>query len=61
VRDAIIAADQAITGGKLLYDLGSVCCEGFRGEASAGHGNVGDDQVEDFTIPVAGSSTFWSQ
>jgi hypothetical protein len=56
-RDAIIAADQAITGGKDYCMIWEVfAARGLGAKASAGHGNVGDDQVEDFTMPVAGSN-----
>jgi hypothetical protein len=54
-RDAIIAADQAITGGEdycLIWEV--FAARGLGVDASAGEANVGNDQAEDFTRPVAG-------
>jgi hypothetical protein len=54
-RDAIIAADQAITGGKDYCMIWEVfAARGLGKNASAGDGNKGNDQVEDFTMPAAG-------
>lgn len=54
-RNAIIAADQAITGGKDYCMIWEVfAARGLGVNASAGDGNVGNDQVEDFTRPSAG-------
>jgi hypothetical protein len=54
-RDAIIAADQAITGGKDYCMIwGVFAARGLGVNASAGDGNIGNDQVEDFTTPAAG-------
>jgi hypothetical protein len=56
-RNAIIAADQAITGGKdycLIWDV--FAARGLGVNASAGDANIGNDQVEDFTKPSAGPS-----
>jgi len=54
-RDAIIAADQAITGGKDYCMIWEVFADrGLGVNASAGSGNAGNDQVEDFTRPSAG-------
>ncbi|MBG6110598.1 hypothetical protein IWX84_001477 [Flavobacterium sp. CG_9.10] len=54
-RDAIIAADQAVTGGKDYCMIWQVfAARGLGVNASAGDGNVGNDQVEDFTMPSAG-------
>jgi hypothetical protein len=54
-RDAIIAADQAITGGKDYCMIWEVfAARGLGKNASAGDANVGNDQVEDFTMPTAG-------
>ena len=54
-RDAIIAADQAITGGKDYCMIWEVfAARGLGVKASAGDGNIGNDQVEDFTTPAAG-------
>ena len=54
-RDAIIAADQAITGGKDYCMIwGVFAARGLGVNASAGDGNIGNDQVEDFTAPAAG-------
>jgi predicted aconitase with swiveling domain len=54
-RDAIIAADQVLTGGKdycMIWEI--FAARGLGKNASAGDANVGDDQVEDFTMPAAG-------
>lgn len=54
-RNAIIAADQAITGGKdycMIWQVFSA--RGLGVNASAGDGNKGNDQIEDFTAPPAG-------
>ncbi|MBU0940450.1 MAG: T9SS-dependent M36 family metallopeptidase [Bacteroidetes bacterium] len=56
-RDAIIAADQATTGGRdfcMIWDV--FASRGLGINASAGDGNVGNDQVEDYTRPVAGAN-----
>ncbi|MFT5244760.1 MAG: hypothetical protein ACI8QQ_002705 [Psychroserpens sp.] len=56
-RDAIIAADQAITGGKdycLIWEV--FAARGLGVNASAGDANIGNDQAEDFTRPAAGPS-----
>ena len=56
-RDAIIAADQATTGGKdycMIWDV--FASRGLGVNASAGDGNIGNDQVEDFSTPVAGAN-----
>lgn len=56
-RNAIIAADQAITGGKdycLIWEV--FAARGLGVNASAGDNNVGNDQAEDFTIPTAGAN-----
>ncbi|MFT7335150.1 MAG: hypothetical protein ACI9M1_001050 [Porticoccaceae bacterium] len=54
-RDAIIAADQAITGGTDYCMIWEVfAARGLGVNASAGSANVGNDQVEDFTRPSAG-------
>ncbi|CAM2814137.1 T9SS-dependent M36 family metallopeptidase [Flavobacterium frigoris] len=51
-RDAIIAADQAITGGKDYCMIWEVfAARGLGAVASAGDGNKGNDQVEDFSTP----------
>ncbi|PWA10236.1 T9SS-dependent M36 family metallopeptidase [Flavobacterium laiguense] len=51
-RDAIIAADQAITGGQNFCMIWEVfAARGLGKNASAGDANVGNDQVEDFTMP----------
>ena len=56
-RDAIIAADQATTGGKDFCMIWEVfASRGLGVNASAGNGDIGDDQVEDFTRPVAGAN-----
>ncbi|RTZ10173.1 T9SS type A sorting domain-containing protein [Flavobacterium sp. GSP27] len=54
-RNAIIAADQAITGGKdfcLIWEV--FAARGLGVNASAGDNNVGNDQAEDFTRPASG-------
>jgi hypothetical protein len=54
-RDAIIAADQAITGGKDYCMIWQVfAARGLGVNASAGDGNKGNDQVEDFTAAATG-------
>ncbi|RKS95130.1 putative secreted protein (Por secretion system target) [Flavobacterium limicola] len=56
-RNAIIAADQAITGGKdycLIWEVFAARGLGFN--ASAGDRNIGNDQAEDFTRPAAGAN-----
>jgi hypothetical protein len=51
-RDAIIAADKAITGGKDFCMIWEVfAARGLGVNASAGKENTGNDQVEDFTTP----------
>jgi hypothetical protein len=53
-RNAIIAADQAITGGKDFVWFGSFAARGLGLNASAGdRKNV---QAEDFTRPAAGAN-----
>jgi hypothetical protein len=54
-RNAILAADQAITGGKdycLIWEVFAARGLGFN--ASAGDKNIGNDQSEDFTRPASG-------
>lgn len=54
-RDAIIAADQATTGGKdycMIWDV--FASRGLGVNATAGDANKGNDQVEDFNKPAAG-------
>jgi hypothetical protein len=54
-RDAIIAADQAITGGKDYCMIWQVfAARGLGVNAAAGDENIGNDQVEDFSTPAAG-------
>ncbi len=56
-RDAIIAADQAITGGQdfcLIWEV--FASRGLGVNASAGDRNTGNDQAEDFTVPTAGAN-----
>lgn len=56
-RDALLAADQATTGGKdfcLIWEV--FASRGLGVNASAGDRNVGNDQVEDFTRPAAGAN-----
>ncbi len=56
-RDAIIAADQATTGGKDYCMIWQVFANrGFGINASAGDTNVGNDQVQDFTQPTIGTT-----
>jgi hypothetical protein len=56
-RDAILAADQAITGGKDYCMIWEVfASRGLGVNASAGDGNIGNDQVEDFTRPASGAN-----
>ena len=56
-RNALIAADQATTGGKDFCMIWEVfAARGLGVNASAGDGNIGNDQVEDFTRPVAGAN-----
>ncbi|MGZ9676911.1 T9SS-dependent M36 family metallopeptidase [Flavobacterium sp. GNP001] len=56
-RDALIAADQATTGGKdfcLIWEV--FAARGLGVNASAGSNNIGNDQVEDFTRPAANAN-----
>jgi hypothetical protein len=54
-RDAIIAADQALTGGADYCMIWEVfAARGLGKNASSGDENIGNDQVEDFTMPTAG-------
>lgn len=54
-RDAILAADQALTGGADYCMIWEVfAARGLGKNASAGDENIGNDQVEDFTMPTAG-------
>lgn len=56
-RDALLAADQATTGGKdfcLIWEV--FASRGLGVNASAGDRNIGNDQVEDFTRPAAGAN-----
>jgi hypothetical protein len=56
-RDAIIAADQALTGGEdycLIWEV--FAARGLGVDASAGDENVGNDQAEDFRRPAAGAN-----
>jgi hypothetical protein len=53
-----LAADQAITGGKDYCMIWEVFAARGLGAKLLLVAEKGDDQVEDFTIPVAGSSTF---
>lgn len=54
-RNAILAADQAITGGKDYCMIWEVfAARGLGVNASAGSTNVGNDQIEDFTRPSTG-------
>ncbi|MFV8441049.1 T9SS-dependent M36 family metallopeptidase [Flavobacterium sp. LB2P44] len=56
-RDAIIAADQAITGGKDFCMIWEVfASRGLGVNASAGDRNKGNDQVEDYTRPANGAN-----
>lgn len=54
-RDALIAADQATTGGEdycLIWE--TFARRGLGQNASSGSANSSTDQVEDFTVPPAG-------
>jgi len=54
-RDALISADQATTGGQdfcMIWDV--FARRGLGLNASAGDTNIGNDQVEDFTVPAPG-------
>lgn len=56
-RDALLAADQATTGGKdfcLIWEV--FAARGLGVNASAGDRNVGNDQTEDFTRPASGAN-----
>jgi hypothetical protein len=54
-RNAIIKADQDKTGGKDFCMIWEVfAARGLGVNASAGDGNKGSDQLEDFTIPLSG-------
>jgi hypothetical protein len=56
-RDAIIAADQEITGGRdycMIWDV--FAARGLGVIAAAGDGNIGNDQFEDFSTPSAGAN-----
>ena len=54
-RNAILAADQAITGGKDYCMIWEVfAARGLGVNATAGSTNVGNDQTEDFTRPSTG-------
>jgi hypothetical protein len=55
-RDAIIAADQATTGGKDYCMIWDVFASRGLGVNASADGNIGNDQVEDFTRPAAGAS-----
>ncbi|MDI5948764.1 T9SS-dependent M36 family metallopeptidase [Flavobacterium yafengii] len=56
-RNAIIAADQAITGGQDYCMIWEVfAARGLGINATAGDKNKGNDQVEDFTRPADGSN-----
>lgn len=56
-RNAIIAADQALTGGADFCMIWEVfASRGLGVNASSGDRNIGNDQVEDFTRPVNGAS-----
>ncbi|CAH0337084.1 hypothetical protein FVB9288_02826 [Flavobacterium sp. CECT 9288] len=56
-RDAIIAADQALTGGKDFCMIWEVfAARGLGANASGGDRNIGNDQREDFTVPPAGAN-----
>jgi hypothetical protein len=56
-RNAIIAADQAITGGKDFCMIWEVfAARGLGLNASAGDRNIGNDQVEDYTRPANGAN-----
>lgn len=54
-RDALIAADQATTGGQDYCMIWEVFARrGLGQNASSGSANSSTDQVEDFTVPPAG-------
>ncbi len=56
-RDALIAADQATTGGKDFCMIWEVfAARGLGVNASAGSNNIGNDQIEDFTRPAANAN-----
>ena len=56
-RNALIAADQATTGGADYCLIWQVFANrGFGVNASAGDTNIGDDQVQDFTQPTIGTT-----
>jgi hypothetical protein len=56
-RDAIIAADQALTGGADFCMIWEVfASRGLGVNASSGDRNKGNDQVEDFTRPANGAN-----
>lgn len=56
-RDAIIAADQALTGGADFCMIWEVfASRGLGLNASSGDKNKGNDQVEDYTRPVNGAN-----
>ena len=56
-RNAIIAADQAITGGKDYCMIWEVfAARGLGVNASGGDKNKGNDQIEDFTRPANGAN-----
>ncbi len=56
-RDAIIAADQALTGGTDYCMIWEVfASRGLGVNASSGSRNIGNDQVEDFTRPANGAN-----
>ncbi|TWI02397.1 putative secreted protein (Por secretion system target) [Flavobacterium tiangeerense] len=56
-RNAIIAADQALTGGKDFCMIWEVfAARGLGANALAGDRNIGNDQTEDFTVPAAGAN-----
>jgi hypothetical protein len=56
-RNAIIAADQAITGGKDFCMIWEVfAARGLGLNASAGDRNIGNDQAEDYTRPANGAN-----
>jgi hypothetical protein len=56
-RDALIAADQATTGGKDFCMIWNVfASRGLGVNASAGDTNKGNDQVEDFSTPATGAN-----
>lgn len=56
-RDAMIAADQALTGGADFCMIWEVfASRGLGVNALSGDRNIGNDQVEDFTRPVNGAN-----